>query len=41
MKKLLLVLLLVPLVSFGQKIKGEKLFSIKAAVGESQSSIGE
>ena len=41
MKNLLLVLLLVPLVAFGQEIKGKKLFSIKAAVGEWQSSVGE
>ena len=41
MKKLILVLFFFPLISFGQKIKGEKLFSIKAAVGEWQSSVGE
>ena len=41
MKKLLLLLLFIPLVSFGQEIKGEKIFSIKAAVGEWQSSVGE
>jgi hypothetical protein len=41
MKKLLILLLFLPIVSFGQKIKGEKLFSIKVAVGEWQSSVGE
>ena len=41
MKKLLIILLFLPFVSFGQKIKGEKLFSIKVAVGEWQSSVGE
>ena len=41
MKKLILVLLFFPLISFGQKIKGKKLFSIKAGVGEWQSSVGE
>ena len=41
MKKLILVLLFLPLISFGQKIKGKKLFSIKAGVGEWQSSVGE
>ena len=41
MKKLILFLLFVPLVSSGQKIKGKKIFSIKAAVGEWQSSVGE
>ena len=41
MKKLILVLLVIPLFSFGQEIKGKKIFSIKAAVGEWQSSVGE
>ena len=41
MKKLFILLLFFPIISFGQKIKGEKLFSIKAAVGEWQSSVGE
>ena len=41
MKKLIIILLLIPLISNGQKIKGEKLFSIKASIGEWQSSIGE
>ena len=41
MKKLILVLLFLPLISFGQKIKGKKLFSINAGVGEWQSSVGE
>ena len=41
MKKLILLLLLIPLVSFGQEIKGKKIFSIKASVGEWQSSVGE
>ena len=41
MKKLILLLLFIPLISFGQKIKGKKIFSIKAAVGEWQSSVGE
>ena len=41
MKKLFLILVFFPLILFGQKIKGEKLFSIKAAVGEWQSSVGE
>lgn len=41
MKKLIIFFLLIPLVSNGQKIKGEKLFSIKASIGEWQSSIGE
>lgn len=27
--------------SFGQKVKSEKLFSIKASIGEWQSSVGE
>ena len=29
------------MISFEQNIKGEKIFSIKAAVGEYQSSVGE
>ena len=41
MKKLLFILVFFPLILFGQKIKGEKLFSIKAAIGEYQSSVGE
>ena len=41
MRHLILLLLLIPLISFGQKIKGKKIFSIKAAVGEWQSSVGE
>ena len=41
MKKLIIILLLIPLVSNGQKIKGKKLFSIKASIGEWQSSVGE
>ena len=39
-KKLILLLLVIPLFSFGQEIKGKKIFSIKAAVGEWQSSVG-
>ena len=41
MKKLAISLLLISLFSFGQEIKGKKIFSIKAAVGEWQSSVGE
>ena len=41
MRKLILLLLVIPLFSFGQEIKGKKIFSIKAAVGEWQSSVGE
>ena len=41
MKRLILLLLFIPLFSFGQEIKGKKIFSIKAAVGEWQSSVGE
>ena len=41
MRHIILLLLLIPLISFGQKIKGKKIFSIKAAVGEWQSSVGE
>ena len=41
MKKLILLLLFTPLFSFGQEIKCKKIFSIKAAVGEWQSSVGE
>ena len=41
MKNLLLVLFIVPLFCFSQKFQGEKLFSVKAAVGEYQSSVGE
>ena len=41
MKKLTISLLLISLFSFGQEIKGKKIFSIKAAVGEWQSSVGE
>ena len=41
MKKLILLLLLITHVSFGQEIKGKKIFSIKASVGEWQSSVGE
>ena len=41
MKKLILLLLFIPLVSFSQEIKEKKIFSIKAAVGEWQSSVGE
>ena len=41
MKKLILVLLFVPLISFGQQIKGDKILSIKVSVGEWQSSPGE
>jgi len=40
-KKLTISLLLISLFSFGQEIKGKKIFSIKAAVGEWQSSVGE
>ena len=41
MKKLILLLLFITHVSFGQEIKGKKIFSIKASVGEWQSSVGE
>ena len=41
MRHIILLLLLIPLFSLGQKIKGKKIFSIKAAVGEWQSSVGE
>ena len=41
MRKIILLLLVIPLFSFGQEIKGKKIFSIKAAVGEWQSSVGE
>ena len=41
MKQLIILLLFIPLFSFGQEIKGKKIFSIKAAVGEWQSSVGE
>ena len=41
MKKIIILLLFIPLFSFGQEIKGKKIFSIKAAVGEWQSSVGE
>ena len=41
MKKLFLFLLLAPLLSYGQNVQGKKLFSIKVAVGEWQSSVGE
>ncbi|MBK56374.1 MAG: hypothetical protein CMC84_03555, partial [Flavobacteriaceae bacterium] len=41
MKKLILLLLFIPLVSLSQEIKEKKIFSIKAAVGEWQSSVGE
>tara|TARA_B100001113_G_C20886989_1_gene525218 strand:- start:84 stop:587 length:504 start_codon:yes stop_codon:yes gene_type:complete len=41
MKKILLVLLFVPLISFGQQIEGDKILSIKVSVGEWQSSPGE
>ena len=41
MRMLLILLLFIPLFSFGQEIKGKKIFSIKAAVGEWQSSGGE
>ena len=41
MKKLILLLLFISHVSFGQEIKGKKIFSIKASVGEWQSSVGE
>ena len=41
MRKLLFIFVFFPIISFGQKIKGEKLFSIKAAIGEYQSYVGE
>ena len=41
MKKILLVLLFVPLISFSQQIEGNKILSIKVSVGEWQSSPGE
>ena len=41
MKRLIFILLFIPLASYGQKFKGEKLFSIKASIGEWQSSVGE
>ena len=41
MKKLIFILLFIPLVTCGQKVKGEKIFSIKASIGEWQSSVGE
>ena len=41
MRKLLFIFVFFPIISFGQKIKGEKLFSIKVAIGEYQSSVGE
>ena len=34
MKKLIFILLFIPLVTCGQKVKGEKIFSIKASIGE-------
>ena len=41
MKKIIIIWLLFPLVTFGQKINSEKIFSIKVAVGEWESSVGE
>jgi hypothetical protein len=41
MKKVILFLLIAPLLSYGQNVHGKKLFSIKVAVGEWQSSVGE
>ena len=41
MKRFFFILFLIPLASFGQSVKGKKLFSIKVAIGESQSSVGE
>ena len=41
MKKLITLFLLIPIISISQVIKGEKIFSIKVAVGEWQSSVGE
>ena len=41
MKKLITLLLLIPIISISQVVKGEKIFSIKVAVGEWQSSVGE
>ena len=41
MKKLITLFLLIPIISISQVVKGEKIFSIKVAVGEWQSSVGE
>ena len=41
MKKIIIILIFNPLVSLGKKIKGKKILTIKAAVGEWQSSVGE
>ena len=41
MKKIIIILIFIPLVSLGQNIKGKKILTIKAAVGEWQSSVGE
>ncbi len=41
MKKLILLILFIPFLSFGQEIKGDKIFSIRVSVGEYQSSPGE
>ena len=41
MKKLITLFLLIPIISISQDVKGEKIFSIKVAVGEWQSSVGE
>ena len=40
MKKLILLILLNPITSLGQEIKGDKILSIKVSVGEYQSSPG-
>ena len=41
MKKLITLFLIIPIISISQVVKGEKIFSIKVAVGEWQSSVGE
>ena len=41
MKKLVLLILFIPFLSFGQEINGDKIFSIRVSVGEYQSSPGE
>jgi len=41
MKRFIFILFLIPLATYGQSIEGEKLFSIKVAIGEYQSSVGE
>lgn len=41
MKRFIFILFLIPLAKYGQSVEGKKLFSIKVAIGESQSSVGE